>query len=180
MPVLISNEFCLIYYMKKIKAILCISASVIVLCAAVQCKKTTPVRVVEALPAETMTGARTFGCLVDGVIWIPKGNSLLPAISTTIQFNILNLNTTKENQGIVFSIDPLTSEGNYNLMVGNNRAEYSIDAQTYRCTAGTMEVTRYDKVNKVLSGRFSFTGKDINTGKTVSITNGRFDVPFTN
>ena len=32
------------------------------------------------LPPETQTGANTFGCLVNGKVWLPKGGGLLPGV----------------------------------------------------------------------------------------------------
>jgi hypothetical protein len=41
---------------------------------------------------------------------------------------------------------------------------------------GSVEITRADPTNLILSGRFSFTGFDISTGKTINVTDGRFDI----
>lgn len=43
-----------------------------------------------------------------------------------------------------------------------------------------LTITNYDVTKNIVSGRFYFTPKNDKTGKTVSITDGRFDVQFTN
>ena len=50
-------------------------AALVLLCT--QCKKTnssTPQTELEKLPPITKTGANTFGCLVNGVAWLPNGS----------------------------------------------------------------------------------------------------------
>jgi hypothetical protein len=46
-------------------------------------------------------------------------------------------------------------------------------------TQGKLTITKYDKINRIISGRFFFTGKDAVTGKIVNITDGRFDIKYT-
>ena len=41
---------------------------------------------------------------------------------------------------------------------------------------GELIITRCDNLNRIYSGTFSFTCKDLNTGKVVRVTDGRFDV----
>ncbi len=45
---------------------------------------------------------------------------------------------------------------------------------------GTLTITRFDPANFIISGTFSFTAKEIYTGQTVEITEGRFDMQYTN
>ncbi|MEG3976024.1 hypothetical protein QT970_15590 [Microcoleus sp. herbarium8] len=49
--------------------------------------------------------------------------------------------------------------------------------QTY---TGQIHFTRFDTENFIMSGTFEFMAKDIFSEETVSITNGRFDLNFTN
>ena len=165
--------------MKTIKPLLLLLALSFVLCTSMKCKKdkTEPVPV---LPAETQTGARTFGCLIDGEIYLPTGKSLVPAISTSIQFDGLNLNTNRGNEYINFSIPNMTEVGDYLLIANTNNARYILGNKTYSCTKGILTITRYDKTNKIISGRFSFVGKDNTSSKTINVTDGCFDVTFTN
>ena len=165
--------------MKTLKSVYWLCALSFILCASMKCKKEliTPV---PKLPAETQTGARTFGCLVDGEIYVPTGKSMLPAITTSIQFEILNLKTNKGDEAVIFNISSFNIVGDYNLSTTNNTAQFIKGANIYKSTNGTLTIIKYDKVNRIISGRFFFTGKDDITGKTLTITEGRFDVPFTN
>ena len=45
---------------------------------------------------------------------------------------------------------------------------------------GTLIITRFEPANFIISGTFNFTAKEINTGETVEITEGRFDMQYTN
>lgn len=45
---------------------------------------------------------------------------------------------------------------------------------------GILTITRFDPVNFIISGTFSFKAKEINTGEIVEITEGRFDMQYTN
>lgn len=167
--------------MKPQKPTLMLLALCFLLCAGMKCKKEVTIYVPK-LPAETQTGAKTFGCLVDGKIYVPQGGSSPSrhAISTSIQFAILNLKTDNGVDGINLSTAYLNDIGDYDLALNSSHANYTIGSNNYICTQGTLTITRYDKVNRIISGRFFFTAKDDATGKTVNITDGRFDVTFTN
>ncbi len=56
------------------KQLLLIIASFVLLSSS--CRKPKPVNPVDQLPPETQAGANTFGCLIDGKVFIPKGNPL--------------------------------------------------------------------------------------------------------
>lgn len=134
------------------------------------------------LPLETQTGARTFGCFVDGKLYVPKGGSSpgRHAISTNIQFDILNLKTDNGSDGINISTSGLNGTGDYSIASNNGFANYIIGSNNYESTVGTLTITKYDKISRIISGRFFFSAKDPKTGKTVNVTEGRFDVTFTN
>ena len=51
-------------------------------------------------------------------------------------------------------------------------ADFYMTNSTY---TGSVEITRADRPNAILSGRFSFTGVS-STGKTIKVTDGRFDI----
>ena len=167
-------------FKKPLKTLSLFSLLCYLLFTNMKCKKYFPEPGPEILPAETQTGARTFGCLVDGKVWLPKGNFPYSSLSTTIQYDILNLKTTRGNEGINIGIGNMISTGDYVFPMNKNHIEYYIAGVGYEAVQGTLTITRYDKINKILSGRFNFIGKDSTTSKTVSVTDGRFDVTFTN
>ena len=142
-----------------------------------QCKKTNDTFKEDVLPAETQTGKGTFGCLVNGEVWLPKGKFPYSGLTATIQFGGLNLMTSKSNEGINVGIGNLNIEGDYQLS-GQN-AEYSVGTNFYKSVEGKLTITKYDKVNQIISGRFNFKVKDLN-GQTIDISDGRFDLKYTN
>lgn len=144
-----------------------------------QCKKTTDTNKQEVLPTETQTGAGTFGCLVNGKVWLPIGKSFIPALSTTIQYNILSIHTNRDDQNLVMGVRDVLDIGEYNLKTNDNLAEFSIGSVSYKCTEGIIIITKYDKTNQIISGKFWFKAQS-NTGEIVEISEGRFDDRYTN
>ena len=166
------------------------------------CKKDQPPPdPVSTLPPQTQTGANTFGAMVDGVPFIPErgtGFGSGPAVSGGYRDNLQNyiyrnnvwINAGNSTQGMTIWLRNVGSVGVYQLnfdtapkpqafypenyisVSKNGATEFYTTTNTY---AGTVEVTRADTINKIVSGRFSFTGLDRTTGKTIQVTNGRFD-----
>ncbi len=144
-----------------------------------QCKKTSDTTKEEVLPAETQTGADTFGCLVNGVVWLPKGKFPYSGLTATIQFNILSIGASKSNEAIGLGVRNVLDVGTYNLSLAENEAEYIIDSKIFKRTEGILTITKFDKKNQIISGKFWFTAKS-DAGETIYITDGRFDVKYTN
>lgn len=142
-----------------------------------QCKKTSETIKEDNLPAETQTGKGSFGCLVNGKVWLPKGKFPYAGLTASIQFGGLNLIASQSNEGINVGIGNLNIEGDYQLS-GQN-AEYSVGTNFYKSVEGKLTITKYDKVNQIISGRFNFKVKDLN-GQTIDISDGRFDLKYTN
>lgn len=141
-----------------------------------QCKKSSETPK-EVLPAETQTGKGTFGCLVNGEVWLPKGNFPYSGLTATIQFGGLNLMASKSNEGINIGIANIMDTKDYEL--NNKNAEYSIGSNFYKSINGKLTLKKYDKTMQIISGTFSFEIEDIN-GNTIKITDGRFDLKYTN
>ena len=110
-----------------------------------------------------------FGCL--------KGKFPYSGLTATIQFDGLNLNASKNNEGIHIGINNLLTEKDYDL--SNQNAEYSIGSNFYKSVEGKLSLKKYDKENQIISGTFSFSVKDDND-KIIKITDGRFDLRYTN
>ena len=67
------------------------------------------------------------------------------------------------------------------VISGNAFGEYYIDNPPYytnNTLTGELNITRFDSIKQIVSGSFYFNVLD-NTGDTVKITNGRFDMPYT-
>ena len=145
------------------------------------------------LPPATQTGANTFGCLVNGQAWTPKGNSGYAnydvVYDPTYSQGTLSVAASRftgngaDNQIVGFSSDSLRTVGTYKLRTGgrhqgdfNNRLTsciyHSVDKGTY--CKGSFTITRLDYKVGVVSGTFSFTLAKAGCD-TVKITQGRFD-----
>ena len=154
----------------------------------------------DQLPPETQTGANTFGCLIDGVVFKPKGDPFgWPVIKAQYQF-------VNGKQG--FGISGSRSDGNESKVVGivgdsvristgtfeltkltkgNFRGGYSymtltmaspVQYQTNAINRGVLSITKFDSTNQIVSGMFWFDAIDSTTGKIVQIREGRFDLPY--
>ena len=182
--------------MKKYTTLLLVVLASTLLAAS--CKKTeTQLTELQKLPPATQTGANTFGCLVDGVAWLPNGSkpqtggpNIQVYVDPTFQggrFSItghqynnfqskINFGSANCTNAGYFDISSSTNGLGYNRFLNNvNTCEFSsFDAATYR--RGFFNISRYDLTNKIFSGTFEFTIKSQGCGDTIRITNGRFDV----
>ena len=155
----------------------------------------------EQLPPETQTGAGTFGCLVNGNIFKPKGSPFAgPILSCAYQFinggYYFQLAARQDNGDQTLSIGLFTdslpiSQGQkiilyqYNVkgkaygqygqyQVGSSGSLYYTDSTG----TGELYIKFYDSVNRIVSGTFWFNATT-STGQKVQIAGGRFDVKFT-
>ena len=166
------------------------------------CKKTKtdiPLTELEKLPPITQTGANTFGCLVDGVAWLPNGNrpqnggpNIQVYVDPTFQggrFSITGNKYNEQNQYIGIGSFRCTTSGLYNFdssfnglqfyrnIPNSNYVDYSTnDFGIYK--KGFINITKYDLSTGIFSGTFEGRLYKLNGsyGDTIKITNGRFDV----
>ena len=158
-----------------------------------QCQKSDP-DPVSALPPETQTGANTFGCLVNGQAWTPRGNAGFSNYQVdfdpTYRGGILGIHTYRYDnngitfQSIIFGGDSINHLGKYSLKTLPRSATFTDTGRPTGCNdfdsrygsycQGKMVVTRLDRTAGIVSGTFEFTlaraGCD-----TVKVTQGRFD-----
>ena len=172
------------------------------------CKKElTTADLIAQLPPETQTGANTFGCLIDGVPFVPTGTGSFtypdyPVIGgyrnplPPIYYNRTNVDISarKPYTNISLYLRNVNQVGTYNLnfntlpipntLYPQNHGLYAtfgnaMPETEYITTSvytGQVEVTKADTTNGIVSGRFSFKAVNKASGKTVEITNGRFDM----
>ena len=157
-----------------------------------QCKKHDP-DPADQLPPATQTGAGTFGCLVNGRPWTPKGNdrtsNYTVSYDPTYRKGTLNMGTYRnigkganDYQIVGFYADSIPASGAYSLAIPNHQEGIFID-RTKTCQfpgndpyfrRGTLIITRLDLQAGIISGTFDFTlakpGCD-----TLKVTQGRFD-----
>ena len=146
------------------------------------------------LPDATQTGANTGGALVNGAIWVAKIEQpdLYPGGNNTqyehvngeyrLQIVLRNFENPSGNSILI----KITSTqdivlGDYQLFnTDNNRGTLFMSPVGYSTdnnNTGLLTITKFDKINKIVSGTFSFKAVD-GSGKIINIILGRFDKKF--
>ena len=153
---------------------------------------------IDLLPPATQTGEQTFGCLINGEAFVPPtfGNN---APSVFYQFvdgaYTFGISGRSYTRGALHSIIigglevPPMIETAFALKSFNNGNFYSLydieiqgNAETYYTNddmQGILTITHFDQANFIISGTFSFTVLDADANE-INITNGRFDMNYTN
>lgn len=164
---------------------------------AIKCKKDK-----NTLPPETQVGNNKFGCLVNGQVFKPKGGGIrsnrdcyyqqiyigsngfvfhvagadLSNTTTVYDVNI-NCDSVKIIENQVYILKN-TSKGNsvgaYFKLSNGVLNEY---VTTNYCL-GELVIKKFDEVNHIAAGTFWFNA--VNSSKdTIRVTNGRFDMKYT-
>jgi hypothetical protein len=175
--------------MKRNKYILFCFFLVLVLSSFSSCEKDEDFSV---LPAETQSGNNTFGCYVEGKRFF--GGYLVYAIvpgfavSYHNKSNYIIINTTgkfEDNKKGAMHMQVFNPKAGVTLKLFNGEFDYinSNSRNNYGVIeGGEVTITKFDTINKIVSGRFSMIGKlDININDysgndSIRITEGRFDL----
>jgi hypothetical protein len=172
------------------------------LTTSMQCKKDQTG--IDALPPATQEGKETFGCLVNGEAFTPKGSSLGgPILSSFYQY--LNTTTAKgfyfnvacnrRESGISRSISingdsilikegityllknyPNKNEinGKYAIVSGGGNINQYVTTNTFQ---GELFISKFDETKQIVSGTFWFDAVNDKDEK-VEVREGRFDVHY--
>jgi hypothetical protein len=157
------------------------------------------------LPPPTQEGLRTFGCLVNGVPFVPTKTFSIDAVNSplVVEYNFntknfilktLRYNLKENDQWVktrVSSGATFDRVGSYNIGLVNyglidtsticgdyNNTKASYYDRLYNVIGGSMNITRFDPDLKIVSGTFDYDVYSKKCGDTVRITQGRFDVKF--
>jgi hypothetical protein len=149
------------------------------------------------LPPETTIGANTFGCKIDGKIFMPKGNNGMPGISAEYPYLGTGIgggwflgvsgNNLQSNPitGITINTDSLLlEEGRSYLMKEKKGYPYAIYQNGLNLyyirsdDTGEITITKHNQSSRILSGRFSFTATSIYDQNKARVTEGRFDIRY--
>jgi hypothetical protein len=171
-----------------------VSYLILIALIAFQCKKPDSA---SQLPPITTTGANTFGCLVNGNVWLPyyEGwSTQINALAITAEtknyaFNEVQIfaadTKQSENSRLYLTIDGIKDTGYYHISnyLNEGMVFFSTDNEQFEPfdTFGLVHIIKCDTINKIISGTFSFIGyTDPNhtIAKTASITDGRFDMHY--
>ncbi len=181
-----------------------LTACLAILLTAASCKKNNNNSATDQLPPITQTGANTFGCLINGNVWLPKGydgNFLNSRITVDPSYadGDLTVRVYRIDNGIKVRMsltsDSIKTIGIY--QIGTiSRTKFvlqknNVDNSTNYCDviqhtnggpnpsniSGFIKITRYDLTNRIFSGEFEITFNNTNCGfgEPVRITQGRFD-----
>lgn len=179
------------------KQLLLLATSLILLSSS--CRKNKIKEPVDQLPPETQTGANTFGCLIDGKVFIPKGDPLGGPVKKA-QYQYIN-----GRQG--FNVSARYSDGKIGKVIGISGDSIQITIGTFNLASvgagqfvggytysdlntipgiqygttdinrGELRITKFDTINQLVSGTFWFDAKN-SSGQIVQIRDGRFDMPY--
>jgi hypothetical protein len=157
----------------------------------IHCKKESAVNPEPTLPEATQVGANTFGCKVDGVVFLPKKSSfsnVSPLLVSNSHYDgfLLEISHIGFPNDLNYAISLalpqfLSTVGAFDLK-NFPFGQYVIKTapgaryRTNYIYSGQLTITRCDTLHKIYSGTFYFTGLDTATGKTVQVTDGRFDL----
>lgn len=143
------------------------------------------------LPPATQTGARTFGCLVDGKVFGHNDgviNCFYQLIEGGYYFGIsAEGNITPKyihilgNQVSIVQGEsyPLSTEDDGNFFALAAFEEANDAGYTDEIYQGELTITKFDLQTNIISGTFWFDIPHPITGDTVEIREGRFDTYFT-
>lgn len=144
------------------------------------------------LTNETATGANTFSCKINGVIFKPYDDGMIDifainypplSVSNSRNSNRFRIYASNEetDQDIYIEHMYITQPGVYKLWQYPYRGYYSSGYadpgwfSTDSIYTGQLSITRCDTINKIYSGSFYFTAKS-SRSRIVQITDGRFDI----
>ena len=149
------------------------------------------------LPPETTTGANTFGCKVNGKVFVPRSGNGRPGLFCQYVYLgegegggwFLGIPATdwksEGNESVRIYTDSLfLEEGfSYSLGTGKGKANGNYDnlPKMYAISgsdSGQLTITKHDPSQRILSGRFWFDATYKETGEKVEIREGRFDVIY--
>jgi hypothetical protein len=154
------------------------------------------------LPPITQTGANTFGCLVNGEVWVPRVDILAfdptrhDMIATVNESNgtgsgrigctLLDLDLGQDDW-LQITLGPTFFQAvqNCDPIVGvsaqlNIRPGQWYQSSYHSSSDNCVTITRIDTANNIISGTFQFVlyNDFTNLNDKITITEGRFDMPY--
>ena len=154
----------------------------------ISCKKEDPLPT--ELPPITTEGKNTFGCLINGEIYVPEIRRISFSVPITMEFpqnpnfffrvntiRLVNEDDNVQDAEVIFAADSVLSTGIYQFsqaVVLYNNIYYQSDT----LHSGVLNISRFDSLNGVISGTFNFEAIDwLNTNsQIIQVSSGRFDL----
>jgi len=153
---------------------------------------------IPGLPPATQTGANTFGFLLNGQPWVPSGNNgsgnnlsidydpgIRNGLFGIIAYQVNSNVDITVGLGIIDSLNFVTKAKKFYL--SNNKTDFHFAIKTNDCSiifadtisnsTGYFEISKHDKINRIISGTFEATIQKTGCIE-YKITRGRFDFKF--
>lgn len=152
---------------------------------------------VPVLPPITQTGEGTFACRIDGEIWIAKNRlfgSPIGASNNQWEDKRWVIGGSAESSGISIQvckdsvlIGESTLKGSFEIEGNCSNGMIYMEGYTPQTASfqtslkdtGKIYISRFDTINRIISGTFYFDAVN-SLGEKVEIRDGRFDVKFIN
>jgi len=147
----------------------------------------------EELPPITQEGKNTFGCLVNGKVWLPKGSNGTANLDASYDPNFSNgsfdigaYNITNEiDQFISIGGKNVNKEGRYDFLqikdspgaLFNDKRKGCFYTEQSNVINGYFTINRLDVQKQIVSGVFEFILYK-NSCDTIKVAKGRFDMKF--
>ncbi|WP_210518904.1 DUF6252 family protein [Hymenobacter terricola] len=138
------------------------------------------------LPKATQEGKNTFGCLLDGEVFIPTPSHNVFQPVTPLQGYFyrreIGVKAYGEQGQMYLALRDAFRPGTYSLAETSTGNYGSLNRSsggfyTSSTHGGLITLTRIDTVARVMAGTFEFSALD-RSGGTISVKSGRFDVAF--
>ena len=159
-----------------------------------QCVKAPPP---SKLPDATQTGAKTFGCVLNGNLWVAQGRGTgfnAPVnpncnYDATFQGGALDIggaiiidNSEKSNIGItgrnISALGEYTEKNSKILFIYSDRTIPITWYTDENISTYKLVITKNDLQNRIISGTFEFSMIRKDNGAKLTVTDGRFDVKY--
>ena len=142
------------------------------------------------LPPETTIGAMSFGCKINGKVFVPKDGRgkpglyvqyvyldggwylNIPAVDWRSSYPILSVHIETDSL--------LIEEGEYEFKLEKGYPSAFYSAETFYIlleNKGRLNIKKHDLTNRILAGTFYFTAEN-SKGERVEVTDGRFDIRY--
>lgn len=144
----------------------------------------------EQLPPATEDGENTFGCLVNGEVWLPQGAINVNRLETDYSNGSFTVTARRKNstvnQGLSLHVEYKFNQADsfifsipYDTLPWALYSDLSSSCYFYtdEMHSGQILISKFDSINRVVAGKFSFDANDTVCGG-VHITEGRFDLRY--
>jgi len=152
---------------------------------------------IEALPEATQVGKNTFGCLVNGEVFLPRSYGISTDMSTSYEFADGKYSfllyatrvTGNERKSFfirandlsleekVYSLDKYDTSKSFSVNYLSSLGNVSYIYETSPLLQGEIRITKIDHIKEIVSGTFWFDVEN-KDGQRVEVREGRFDSKY--